>query len=159
MTTPAEIIARYDMMPIPHEGGWFAAGPRTQDLSNILVLLTSDPEGFSAMHRLDIDEGWTWLDGDPVALLRLRRGGRGVLNLLDRRNRSILVRNGDWQGAATLGSWSLISCWCSPAFRERHFHLGDRDELTGAYPEFATEIATLTRRKGSEPCVPRGSRA
>ena len=51
MTTPAEIIARYDMMPIPHEGGWFAAGPRTQDLSNILVLLTSDPEGFSAMHR------------------------------------------------------------------------------------------------------------
>ena len=38
------------------------------------------PDGFSAMHRLAIDEGWQWLDGAPAALLRLRPGGSGVLN-------------------------------------------------------------------------------
>lgn len=151
MSTAAEIIQRYEMTPIPQEGGWFASGPRTQELSNILVLLTSESDGFSAMHRLTIDEGWTWLEGDPVALLRLRRGGRGVLNLLNDRTRSMLVRRGDWQGAATLGSWSLLSCWCSPAFRDHHFQLGDRDELSAAYPKFAEEIGTLTRPKGTEP--------
>lgn len=151
MRTADEIIATLRMEPIPGEGAWFAPGPRTQGLSAVTVLLTDRPDGFSAMHRLDVDEGWQWLDGAPVALLRLRRSGRGVLNLLDENTRQILVRRGDWQGATTMGAWSLVACWCSPAFREHLFTLGVAADLTAAYPGFAAEIATLTRAPGTEP--------
>lgn len=149
MRTAEQIIDELRMQPIPDEGAFFVEGPRTQDLSSILVLLTSAPDGFSAMHRLAVDEGWQWLDGAPAALLRLHEGPRrtrGTLSLLDRTRRQMLVRRGVWQGAATLGAWSLLSCWCSPAFRPQHFTLGDRSTLSGTFPAYAAEIATLTRQ-------------
>lgn len=141
----AAIIRELSMVPIPHEGAWFAPGPRTQGLSSITVLLTNAPDGFSALHRLTIDEGWQWLDGDPVAMLRLRAGGRGSMTLLGPNHRQQLVRAGDWQGAATVDQWSLIACWCAPAFRDEHFELGQRERLVTTYPDYAAEIVALTR--------------
>lgn len=149
MRTAGQIIDELGMKPLPDEGAFFVEGPRTQELSSILVLLTAAPEGFSAMHRLTVDEGWQWLDGAPTALLRLREGSKrrhGTLSLLDRTRRQMLVRRGVWQGAATLGDWSLLSCWCSPAYRPQHFTLGERAPLTESFPEYAAEIATLTRQ-------------
>ncbi|MBR7742704.1 cupin domain-containing protein [Phycicoccus sp. BSK3Z-2] len=133
------------MVPIPEEGGFYVAGPRTQALNGITVLLTDQADGFSAMHRLAVDEGWQWLGGAPAALLRLRPGGSGVLGYLGAEHPQVLVRRGTWMGATPLGYWTLLSCWCAPAFRPEHFELGDRDALTTEYPQFATEIATLTR--------------
>ncbi|NHI19456.1 cupin domain-containing protein [Phycicoccus endophyticus] len=133
------------MVPIPEEGAWFVAGPRTQGLNAVTVLLTPRPDGFSAMHRLAVDEGWQWLGGAPAALLRLRPGGSGVLNYLGEEHPQVLVRRGTWMGASTLGTWTLVSCWCAPAFRPEHFELGERAALAEEYPQFATEIAALTR--------------
>ncbi|HPB73542.1 MAG TPA: cupin domain-containing protein [Phycicoccus sp.] len=150
MRTAEQLIESFGMIPIPREGAWYAAGPRTTGLSSILVLLASTPQGFSALHRLDVDEGWQWLDGAPAALLQLRpsggRGrGKGSLTLLDHATRQVLVPRSDWQGAATLGAWSLLACWCAPAFEEHHFTLGDGDALTREYPEYAAEIRLLSR--------------
>ncbi|HEU5240549.1 MAG TPA: cupin domain-containing protein [Ornithinibacter sp.] len=143
--TAEQVIRRLRMKPIPEEGAWIVEGPRTQELSASTVLLANRPDGFSAMHRLTIDEGWQWLDGAPAALLRLRRGGSGVLNYVGPQTSQFLVRHGTWMGASTLGDWTLISCWCSPAFRPEHFELGDRDDLVEQYPGYATEITALTR--------------
>lgn len=148
MRTAQQVIADLKMKPIPEEGAWYVEGPRTQALSSIQVLLTSESDGFSAMHRLDIDEGWQWLDGAPAALLRLKESPRrnhGTLTLMGEERRQMLVRAGVWQGAATMGEWTLLSCWCSPAFRPQHFTLGDRAALTEAFPGYAAEIAALTR--------------
>ncbi|MBM6405993.1 cupin domain-containing protein [Phycicoccus sp. CSK15P-2] len=133
------------MRPIPEEGAWYVTGPRTQGLNAVTVLLTNGSDGFSAMHRLTVDEGWQWLDGAPMALLRLRPGGSGVLNYVGAGHPQVLVRRGTWMGATTLGWWTLLSCWCAPAFRPEHFELGERDALVAEYPTFATEISTLTR--------------
>ena len=147
---PAEqVIEELRMRPLPDEGAFYVEGPRTQELSSVLVLLTAAPEGFSAMHRLTVDEGWQWLEGAPTALLRLHespRRNRGTLSLLDATRRQMLVRRGVWQGAATLGDWSLVSCWCSPAYRPQHFTLGERAPLVERFPEYAAEIAALTRQ-------------
>ena len=140
-----EVVERLGMQPIPEEGAWYVAGPRTQGLNAITVLLTNRPDGFSAMHRLAVDEGWQWLGGAPAALLRLRPGGSGVLNYVGEQHAQVLVRRGTWMGATTLGHWTLLSCWCAPAFRPEHFELGEREALTAEYPQFAEEIATLTR--------------
>jgi len=99
------------------------------------VLLTNRPDGFSAMHRLAVDEGWQWLAGSPAALLRLRRGGSGVLSYVGAERPQVLVRRTTWMGASTLGEWTLLACWCSPAFRPEHFELGDREELVVRYPD------------------------
>lgn len=50
-------------------------------------------------------------------------------------------------GATTLGHWTLLSCWCAPAFRPEHFELGERRALVEEYPQFTTEIETLTREE------------
>jgi predicted cupin superfamily sugar epimerase len=150
--TPAEqaeaaddVVARLGMHPIPEEGGWFVAGPRTPDLNGITVLLADRPDGFSAVHRLAVDEGWQWLAGSPAALLRLRPEGPQALDHLDARRHQALVERGTWMGASTLGDWTLLACWCSPAFRPEHFELGERESLTREYPGFAGEIVALTR--------------
>lgn len=143
--TAEQVIARLRMQPIPEEGAWFVAGPGTSGLNAITVLLTDRPEGFSAMHRLRVDEGWQWLGGAPAALLRLRPGGFGVLNDVGQASSQFLVHRGTWMGASTLGEWTLLSCWCAPAFRPEHFELGDRELLTAGYPSYAAEVAALTR--------------
>lgn len=143
--TAEQVIKRLRMKPIPQEGAWIVEGPRTQGLSAATVLLTNRPDGFSAMHRLAIDEGWQWLAGAPAALLRLRKGGTGVLNYVGPQTGQFLVRKDTWMGASTLGDWTLITCWCAPAFRPEHFELGDRDDLVERYPGYATEITALTR--------------
>jgi len=143
--TAEQVVARLRMQPIPQEGAWFVAGPRTQGLNAITVLLTDRPEGFSAMHRLSVDEGWQWLGGAPAALLRLRPGGSGVLDHVGPASSQFLVQRGTWMGASTLGEWTLLSCWCSPAFRPEHFEPGDRETLIAGYPSHAAQIAALTR--------------
>lgn len=149
MRTAEQVIDELGLSPLPHEGAFFVEGPRTRRLSSVLVLLTSAPEGFSAMHRLAVDEGWQWLDGAPATLLQLRQGRtrrHSSVSLLGPARRQLLVRRGVWQGAATTGDWSLVSCWCGPAYEQQHFTLGERAPLTRGFPEYAAEIAALTRQ-------------
>lgn len=141
----AAIIVERGMLPIPGEGAWFASGPRIERLNTITALLAATPDGFSALHRLDVDEGWTWLDGAPIRMFRILPDGTGVHDILDADNRSVLVERGQWQGAASTGAWSLFTCWCAPAFTEGGFELGERTALVAQHPIFATEITALTR--------------
>jgi predicted cupin superfamily sugar epimerase len=144
--TADEMIADLGLQPLAQEGSWWAPGPRTRNLSSITVLLTAAPEGFSAVHRLTVDEGWQWADGSPAVMLRLGPGGRGRLDAIERRTGQVLVTAGTWQGAATLGAWTLLTCWCSPAFTWEGFTLGDREQLQEEYPDWEREIEALTRR-------------
>ena len=145
MRTAEEMIADLGLQPLDQEGSWWAPGPRTRDLSSITVLLTSAPDGFSALHRLGCDEGWQWLDGAPARMLRLGTHGEGRLDVIERRSAQVLVAAGTWQGAATVGDWTLVGCWCSPAFSWEGFTLGDRGTLRADYPEWQPEIEELTR--------------
>ena len=86
MTSAVELIERLGLQPHPSEGGhyretWRAdesvdpaalperySGERTFGTA-ILYLLTSDPNSFSALHRLPTDEIFHFYLGDPVELL------------------------------------------------------------------------------------------
>ena len=93
--------------------------------------------------------GTTDSRGDPVttkALLSQAGFPNGVtLNYVGPSASQFLVRRGTWMGASTLGDWTLLSCWCAPAFRPEHFELGARDVLVERYPSYAAEIRALTR--------------
>jgi predicted cupin superfamily sugar epimerase len=169
-----ELIARLRLKPLPHEGGFFRqtwvsaerlASGRAAG-SAILFLLTAD--NFSALHRLETDELWHFCAGDAVehvqfdprepSVRRIRLGPDVPVD-----SAQLIVPGKVWQGArlaetaATAATpapvaratvrrgWALMSCTLTPAWEEREFTLGRREELTRAFPDQAALIAALTR--------------
>jgi uncharacterized protein len=159
-THTAEEVARLlDLAPLEQEGGFFKRtaeagliqpGSARRAYSLIYFLIT--PAGFSAMHKLETDEIWSFHCGDPLESLRLAPGGNGKvvklgLDLAAGETPQDVVLAGIWQGTRLKpgGRWALVSCVVAPEFRWSEFTLGDRRELTAGYPGFAQEILGLTR--------------
>lgn len=167
-TWPASAVARaLGLEPLPLEGGWFRrtyasdlvlpAGSlpsifngRRRSASCIFTLLT--PEGFSAMHRLVSDEIWCFHAGDALESLRLYPDGSGEcvvlgLDLAAGQRPQDVVPAHAWQGTRLRqgGRWALVSCMVTPEFVWDDFELGVRGPLAERYPDFANDIAALTR--------------
>jgi uncharacterized protein len=86
----------------------------------------------SRWHRVDAAEIWLFHAGDPLELSVAAGSGDAVAtryvlssNVLAGEHPQVVVPAGDWQSAATLGSWTLVSCTVSPAFRFEGFELAE----------------------------------
>ncbi|MBT2674473.1 cupin domain-containing protein [Streptomyces sp. ISL-14] len=155
--TPEDLVAHYELEPIPREGGLFRrtwAGPELADGrpqgSAIVVLLTSDD--FSALHRLPSDEIWHFYLGDPLEMLLLAPDGTSrtaVLgpDILRGQHIQLTVPAGTWMGArvVTGGSWTFFGCTMAPGFTYEGYEHGDLADLTARYPAEAARIAGLCR--------------
>lgn len=158
------MISTLGLIPLPKEGGFYRStwtsavkGPDGRALgSAILFLMTED--GFSALHRLGMDEIWHFHAGDPAELTRLdpRTGsGRAIVmgpDIAGGHAPHAVVPAGEWQGARIspgirrpLG-WALFGCTVSPAWDEREFELGSPEALTRDFPKHSKAIRALTRR-------------
>ena len=143
--TPAEEVRRrYELTPLPGEGGHWSPGPRNAALSTIRFLITDAPTGISALHSLSVTEGWQWLAGAPAELVQLAPDGTTRSTWLDACSSQVVVLPRTWIGARTAGAWTLVSCWCSPAFEFDAFTLGSRSELLTTYPQHADLIRAFT---------------
>lgn len=138
------VIERLGLQPLPHEGGYWKAGPRTPNLNAITYLMTPG-DGFSALHVLTVAEGWQWLAGDACQMLQLRPDGTHMELELGPAWPATVVSPGVWQGARTSGKWTLVTTWCAPAYTDEAFTLGEREPLVAAYPAAAKLIEELTR--------------
>ncbi len=139
------------LAPIPVEGGWFRVTWRTEAAGAILALFTDEPDGFSALHRLDVTELWFFHAGDPFGLVLLHADGtssevvvggdvgRGQVP-------QVAVAAGTWMGGAPRGRWSLVSTVTVPPFTDDAFTPGSRATLLAAYPARAADIERLTRQ-------------
>ncbi|KMS86848.1 MULTISPECIES: cupin domain-containing protein [Streptomyces] len=157
MTTPDELIAHYDLEPIPREGGLFRrtwAGPTRPDGrpegSAIVALLTADD--FSALHRLPFAETWHFYLGDPLQLLLLAPDGTTRTPVLGPGLRSgqhlqLTVPARTWMGArvAAGGAWTFFGCTMAPGFTYPDYEHGDAADLTARYPAEAALITRLCR--------------
>lgn len=143
--TPVEQVRRaLGLEALPDEGGSWAAGPRDAELSGIRYLLTDASDGFSALHRLTVAEAWQWLAGAPSELVRAQ-GPALTTTVLDVACSQLVVPANTWQGARTLGAWTLVACWCAPGYTESTFALGERSALTQAYPAQQDLVRAFTR--------------
>jgi predicted cupin superfamily sugar epimerase len=158
-----QLISRLGLVPLPGEGGFFApvwTCPAALEggrpcASAILFLITK--AGFSALHRLGMDETWHFHAGDPAELALLdpvsRSGRTLVLGPTGVRGQvpKAVVPAGTWQGArlrAAAGEtrgWALFGCTVRPAWDEREFELGLRPELLREFPAHAPLVKALTR--------------
>jgi len=147
---PDEIARLLELEPLPEEGGLFR---RTfaDGHANAIYFLLADGD-FSAMHVLTSMEVYHFYDGAPLRLLLLYPDGRVEQPVLGRdlaagERPQLAVPPGVWQGSSSAGQWSLVGTTVTPPFEWDGFRLGDRDELTAAYPSAATRIAELTREQ------------
>lgn len=149
----ADVAARLDLEPLPHEGGWFRRTFADTNVSTILYLLAAG-DGFSAMHRLDGPEIYTFAAGAPAELLLLDTTGEGGAgartvrlgaDLAAGELPQAIVAGGVWQGGITLGAWSLVSATMAPPYTDDRFELADRAELISRWPAAADAIIARTR--------------
>ena len=153
--TADDLAARLGLVPLPTEGGRFRrtwAGPPDANGrpvgTAILMLLSTAPDDFSAMHRLPIDEIWHFYRGDPLELLLLHPDGRSEVRLLgDGDLVQTVVPAGSWMGArvAADGAWSLFGTTMAPGFMPSDYEGGDAEELCRRYPEREELIRALCR--------------
>ena len=154
----AQIIARYDLQPLPGEGGYFRRfythprqlpGSASRLASAIFFLITKD--SFSAMHRLPSDELFHFYDGHPTQMLQLDLAGSGrIVRLGPDQERAVLVPGGMWQGmrledSAPDDAYALFGVSVHPEFRDEEFELGERAALCESHPQWRNEIERLTR--------------
>jgi predicted cupin superfamily sugar epimerase len=157
------------LRPLPLEGGYFAETYRSkitlgqQSLpcgytgeraisTAIYYLLT--PDTFSALHRLTGDELYHFYLGDPVEMLLLHADALTETVILGQdiaagMRLQHVVSGGVWQGArlAPGGKFALMGTTMAPGFDAADFQLGNREELSGHYPDHADMIAALTRMR------------
>ena len=169
MLTPQRLIEYFDLKPLPVEGGYFRQAYRADETlppealparygrdksfcTAIYYLLTSDPDSFSALHRLPTDEVYHFYLGDPVEMLLLHPDGRSrrvVLgpDVLHGQQVQFVVPRGVWQGSRVIpgGQFALLGTTMAPGFDDADYLGGDRDELIRRYPEQAALIRGLTR--------------
>lgn len=166
--TAQEVKELLRLEPHPREGGWFVQtyaaeesvaaeafddarydGPRRTSTAIYYLL---EPETFSEMHCLKSDEVFHFYAGDPVEMLQLTPDGEGKTviignDLAKGEIPQVVVGRGVWQGSRLLpgGSWALLGCTVAPGFEYEDYEARGRSELIAEWPQFAAQIALLTR--------------
>ena len=169
--TAAELKKLLGLEPHPREGGWFRQTWKAEEAipatalparyvsareagrsAGTAIYYLLEPESFSEMHKLASDEVFHFYLGDPVEMLQLSADGTGRRVVLgpDVRTGQLLqtvVPQGVWQGSRLVegGRFALLGCTVSPGFEYGDYASGQREELTGGWPEWAEMIARLTR--------------
>jgi predicted cupin superfamily sugar epimerase len=163
-----EVKRLLGLKPHPREGGWFVRSYEADEMvageafadgryggvrrTGTAIYYLLEPDTFSEMHRLRSDEVFHFYAGDAVEMLQLPEGGSGTIvvignDLLRGERPQVVVERGVWQGSrlAAGGRWALLGCTVSPGFEFEDYETGGREELSARWPEFAQEIAGLTR--------------
>lgn len=153
--TARAVIAALNLQPLPAEGGFFRQTWRGETSSAILFLLT--PNDFSAWHRLEREEVWSFHGGEPIEQVQLDPGSGKIrvtrlgADVLGGESPHVAVPKGVWQGARLVvranatTDFALVGCAVSPPWDDAAFTLGRRAPLLRAFPEHAEWIRALTR--------------
>jgi uncharacterized protein len=146
--TPAVIIEKLSMQPLPVEGGMIAQSWRDDHSSAIYYLLEAPQT--SGLHRLRNVEVFQFHGGAPAKMLLLHESGEVEepvlgLDLRQGQRPQVVVPGGTWQATETLGEWSLLGTYMSPPYSDEDIDFGKSSILISLYPSVAERIRRLGR--------------
>ncbi|GAA3859094.1 cupin domain-containing protein [Saccharothrix violaceirubra] len=146
--TPEEAIRELGLEPLPIEGGHWSQSWRSPEVSAIHYLLEA-PE-FSAVHRLDHVEIYTFHAGDPLRMLLLHPDGTVTtpvlgLDLAAGQRPQVVVPAGVWQASEPDGGWSLVGTVVVPPYTDDIVTFAHADEIAPAYPSHEGQVRRLCR--------------
>lgn len=152
------------LAPLPVEGGLFRETWRSHRHwpgndrpagTAIFALITGEPNGFSALHRLPTDEVYHYYLGDPLEMLLLHPDGRTERVVLGHdvvagQHVQYTVPARSWMGSRVLpgpGSdrYALVGTTMAPGFAPADYEGGDADDLAARYPAESELIRQLVR--------------
>jgi predicted cupin superfamily sugar epimerase len=164
MVTAEDVIKRFDLKPLPGEGGFYTESHRdeilisTEDgLTNSRIASTAiyylvTPESFSALHRLPKTEIFHFYGGDPVDMVQITEDGKidhftlGS-DFMNGQQVQVVVPKGVWQSTKLLsgGNWALMGTTVAPGFDFQDLEIADQDVLIKRYPALCRAILSHTR--------------
>ncbi|SRR6056297_361989 len=119
--------------------------------TSIYFLLHED--NFSAFHKLQSDELWTFFDGSTVLIYIIDDEGKLTEKKLGKdiengEEMQLVVPNNRWFASELQDkrSFALAGCISSPGFEYDDFELGKCDSLVRLYPQHQELIKRLTRQ-------------
>jgi uncharacterized protein len=129
----ADVIQLLDLRPHP-EGGHFRetfrdaapdGGPRGRSTAIFYLLAAGER---SDWHRIDTSEVWHHYCGAPLRLSMSIDGKQANhmrlgTDLAAGEQPQIVVPENCWQGAESLGAWTLVGCTVAPAFEFAGFEM------------------------------------
>ena len=137
MATVSEIILKYNLSPLPGEGGFFRFINEFGTAGCIYYLIT--PSSMSSIHKLTDDEMWFFLEGGKAEQLVIFPDGREELRILDSTNRASLVKGKCYQGTKLVdGEYALFSTIMSPKYNDDMY--SSADELLFTHHPIAKEF-------------------
>lgn len=166
MLTADDLIKRFNLKPLPEEGGYYTETHRLEHLLDgaslpvgydsrrslstaIYYLLTPDTQ--SLLHRLPGDEIYHFYLGDPVLMLQLFPDGTDREIILGQdvaggQFVQLTVPKGVWQGSYLLGGgrFALMGTTMAPGFDFSDNEIGKRETLISQYPSQRELIIRLT---------------
>lgn len=123
------IIAALGLQPHP-EGGHYREtfrhvpqGGGRGAMTAIYYLLKAGER--SHWHRVDAAEIWHWHAGSPLALSMPDRRILGP-DIAGGELPQLIVPEGVWQSAESLGAWTLVGCTVGPAFEFKGFEMAPK---------------------------------
>jgi len=130
MTEAERLIATLGLQPHP-EGGHFremfrdAGHPRAHSTAIYFLLRVGE---ISQPHRIDAAEVWHYYRGAPLELTIAEAGGIPARHILgpdvEKGERpQIVVPPHAWQGAKSLGDYTLVGCTVAPGFEFSTFEM------------------------------------
>ena len=130
--TAADVIARLQLQPHP-EGGWYRETFRDTRLvdgrpASTAIYYLLDVGDVSEWHRVDAVEVWHWHAGAPMVITVSPNGHDASAyhlgpDLAAGQRPQLVVPEGHWQTATSLGAWTLVGCTVAPGFRFEGFEL------------------------------------
>lgn len=160
LMTAEEIIERFNLKPLPNEGGYYTetyrASEKISDLPKryesprnfstaILYLIT--PDSFSKLHRVKSDEIFHFYLGDPVEMIKITEDGNVKTEILGTdilKNQSpqVVVEKNIWQATKLLpgGNFALLGCTVAPGFDFADYQHGNKDTLINRFPKLKNFI-------------------
>lgn len=148
--TAQQVVQSLALEPLPREGGMVRrTWDRGNEASAIYYLLAAGQ--FSHLHRLNCDEVYTFIMGDPLELLEITADGTARRHILGSdlaagQEPQLAVSRGSWQGSrlAAGGQWALVSTVCCPAYCDSSYeHCLHHAPLCARYPAAAELIRAL----------------
>lgn len=105
---------------------------------------------YDCWHRLEADEAWHYIEGDPLELIWFKPGDdeltpRHLGEVGESSSPIAVVPGGCWQMARTTGEYTLVSCMMGPGFEyEDYQQMWDNPEVAQEvqrrFPELAEYI-------------------
>ncbi|HWO65617.1 MAG TPA: cupin domain-containing protein [Umezawaea sp.] len=141
-----DVITALGLAPLPVEGGHFAQGFRSADLSTIYYLLRAGE--FSAVHRLANVEVYAHHAGAPLRMLLLHPDGTVTTPVLgsalaEGQRPQVVVPAGVWQASEPAGDWTLVTTVVVPPYTDDVVEFGTADDLAEAYPSHGATVRRL----------------